>query len=97
MGRLQTRDFVSIEDAVKSIHNSISNDKSGTYNIAGGKAVTIKNLAEMMILSSERNLDIQYLAPKKEDIKCSQADISLAIKDLVYSPKFNLDRTKEML
>ena len=94
---LQTRDFVAIEDVVKSIHNSISNDKSGTYNVASGKAVTIKNLAEMMILLSERNLDIRYLAPKKEDVKCSQADISLAIKDLRYSPKFELDRIKEML
>ncbi len=94
---LQTRDFVAIEDVVKSIHNAISNDKSGTYNVASGKAVTIKKLAEMMILSSERNLDIRYLAPKKEDIKYSQADISLAIKDLVYSPKFELDRIKEML
>ena len=94
---LQTRDFVAIEDVVKSIHNAISRGKNGTYNIASGKAVTIKKLAEMMILSSERNLDIQYLAPKKEDIKYSQADISLAIKDLEYSPKFELDRIKEML
>ncbi len=94
---MQTRDFVAIEDVVKSIHNSISRGKSGTYNVASGKSVTIKMLAEMMILLSERNLDIRYLAPKKEDIKCSQADISLAIKDLGYSPKFNLDRIKEML
>lgn len=82
---------------IKSIHNSILNDKSGTYNIVSGKAVSIKKLAEQMILLSGEKLGIQYTGEKKGDIKYSQADISLAKKELMYSPRFELDRTKELL
>ncbi len=94
---LQTRDFIAIDDVINSIHNAIQYDKSGTYNIASGKAVTIKELAEQMILLSGKKLEIQYTAAKKGDVKYSQADISLAKKDLMYSPKFELDRIKELL
>ena len=94
---LQTRDFVAIDDVISSIHNSISFGKSGTYNIASGKTVTIKELAEMMILFSGKKLDIQHTDTLKGDIRNSQADISLAKKDLGYSPKFELDKIKELL
>ena len=94
---LQTRDFVAIDDVINSIHNAIQYGKSGTYNIASGKAVTIKELAEQMILLSGKKLEMQYTAAKKEDINYSHADISLAKKDLGYSPKFELDGIKELL
>ena len=94
---MQTRDFVSIEDVVKSIHNSILNDKSGTYNIASGKAVTINELADQMIFLSEKKLEKLYIAVKKGDIRYSHADISKAKKEIWYSPKIELDRIKEML
>lgn len=87
---LQTRDFVSVYDVINSIQNAISNDKSGTYNIASGKAVTIKELAEMIISISGKKLEIKYTAPKKGDIMFSQADISLAKNKLGYHPKFEL-------
>ena len=95
---LQTRDFVAIDDIVNSIHNAISNDKSGTYNIASGKIITIKELAEQMISLSKKKLEIQFLAEKQGDIKCSQADISMAKNHIIYSPKFELkDGIKELL
>jgi len=94
---LQTRDFVAVDDVIDSIHNAIQYGKSGTYNIASGKAVTIKELAEQMILLSGKKLEIQHTAAKEGDIKHSQADISLAKTELQYSPKFELDRIKELL
>ena len=87
---LQTRDFVAIDDVINSIHNAIQYDKSGTYNIASGKAVTIKELAEQMILSSGKKLEIQYGTVKKGDIRYSQTDISLAKKKLEYYPKIEI-------
>jgi len=87
----QTRDFVSIKDVINSIHNAILCNKSGTYNIASGKATTIKNLAEQMISLYEKKLDIQYTTAKKGGIKYSQADISLARNSLRYSPKVKLE------
>ena len=94
---LQTRDFVAVYDVISSIHNAISQNKSGTYNIASGKAVTIKELAEQIILLSGKKLEMQYTTAKEGDIRHSQADISLAKNELRYSPKYELDRIKELL
>jgi len=87
---MQTRDFVAVYDVINSIHNAISSGKSGIYNIASGKAVTIKELAEQMISVSGKKLEIKYSTAKKDDIRFSQADISLAKNDLGYYPKIEL-------
>jgi len=94
---MQIRDFVSINDIINSIHNTLSYDKSGTYNIASGDAITIKELAEKMISSSKKNIKIHYTSPKNGDIKYSQADITLAKNELGYFPKFKLEQINELL
>ena len=87
---MQTRDFVFIQDVINSIHNAISYNKNGIYNIASGKVITIKKLAELMISLSGKKLEIQYSPTKKGDIRYSQADISSAIDNLGYYPRFQL-------
>ena len=87
---LQTRDFVAVQDVIYSIHNAISSDKNGIYNIASGKIVTIKELAELMISLSGKKLEIQYSPVKKGDIIYSQADITSAKDNLGYYPKLQL-------
>ncbi|BDQ31800.1 NDP-sugar dehydratase or epimerase [Nitrosopumilus zosterae] len=93
----QTRDFVSVNDVVSSIYDAIIFGKSGTYNIASGKTITINELAKLMISWSRKNLEIQYLPQKKGDIKFSQAGIGLAKKEIKYSPKFGLEEIKKFL
>ena len=90
---LQTRDFVAVQDVVNSIHNSMSkiNDYTGIYNIASGKTTTIKELAELMVSVSEKKLDIKYFPSKKGNVRFSQADISLAKKNLGCEPKIELE------
>ncbi len=87
---MQTRDFIAIDDVVNSIHNAISHGKSGTYNIASGKIITIKKLADMILSSSGKKLEIKYTTLKKGDIRYSQADISLMKNSLKYYPKIEL-------
>ncbi len=94
---LQTRDFVAIEDVINSIYNAMQYGDNGTYNIASGKSVTIKKLAEQMIALSGKKLEIKYYTVKKGDIKHSQADISQAKKELRYSPKLGLEKIEELL
>ena len=98
---LQTRDFVNIQDVIDSICHSISRmegKQSSTYNIASGKSVTIQHLAEVMNEVSGKNLDIQYERSREGDIRYSQADISLARKELDYCPKIELrDGIKNLL
>ena len=93
----QTRDFVAIEDVISSIHNAISSDISGKFNIASGKSITINELAKKMISLSGKKINIQNVASKEGDIRNSQADISQAKEKLRYSPKFGLDKIKEIL
>jgi len=88
-----TRDFVSVEDVVAAIHNSIDNiqGKEGNYyNIASGKHINIKELAELMISISEKKLDIKYVSAKKGDIAHSQPLIARAHQDLGFIPRVNL-------
>ena len=94
---LQTRDFVTIDDIIFSINDAISNGKSGTYNIGNGKATTIKHLAELMISISGKRLEITHIDSLKGDIRNSHADVPLAKKEIKYSPKFDLDKIKELL
>ena len=95
---LQTRDFVAIYDIIQSIHNATVYDKSGIFNIASGKIITIKELAEQMISLSGKKLEIKFLDEKQGDIKHSQADISMAKNQIMYSPKFELkEGIKELL
>lgn len=95
----QTRDFVAIEDVVSSINQAVKKiSKQGIYNIASGNAISIKYLAELMISKSGKKLKINFLQPKKGDIKHSQADITLAKKNIGYNPRFSIDeKIKEML
>jgi UDP-glucose 4-epimerase len=94
---MQTRDFVSILDIVNAINNAISSKSNGIYNIGSGKIVTIKELAEKMILWSGKKLEVKFLPSKKGDIMFSQANIHLAKKELRYVPKFGLEEIKNML
>ena len=94
---LQTRDFVAVQDVIYSINNAISKDKNGIYNIASGKAVTIKELAELMISLSGKKLEIRYLPAKNGDIRYSQANISSAKDNLRYYPRLQLEEGIKVL
>ena len=93
----QTRDFVSVNDVIESIYCAINNGKNGTYNIAGGKAITIKELATLMISLSGEDLSIKYLDSKEGDVRYSQADIILSEKEINFSPKSGLAEIKKLL
>ena len=90
---LQTRDFVSVKDIVYSIHLVISNidgKRGSIYNIANGKSITIKDLAELMISLSGKSLQVNYLEKKSGEVRFSQANITKAKNDLGFLPKTNL-------
>mgnify|MGYP006420585949 FL=1 len=94
----QTRDFVAIEDIINSIHNAMEYTENGIFNIASGEKITIKELAKLMILLSNKTLGIEYVKSKKGDIKYSEADIQLAKNYLNYFSKIELkDGIKKLM
>jgi len=89
---LQTRDFVSIYDVVDAINITISNiqGKLDVYNIASGKSISVNDLANLMISISGKDLKIIHHPQKKGEVRFSHANISLAKKELGFSPKITL-------
>ena len=88
-----TRDFISVQDVVSAINNSIDNldkKKAEIYNIASGKHTSIKEIADLMVSISGKNLEIKYEPEKKGDIPHSQTLIDKAKKELGFSPSVNL-------
>lgn len=88
-----TRDFVSVQDVVQAFDKSIEKidgKKGNFYNIASGKYVSIKDLAQMMIEISGQKIPIIYKKGKKGDIKNSQVSVWLAKKELGYNPQVEL-------
>jgi len=86
----QTRDFVSINDVVNAFDAAVKTNSSGTYNIASGKSISVKELAEIFRHTSAGKIQMTYKPAKKQDIQYSIADISLAQKELKFNPKVNL-------
>jgi len=91
---LQTRDFVSIDDVVDAMNITISNiqGKLDVYNIASGKSISVNDLANLMILISGKDLKIIHHPQKKGEVRFSQANTSLAKKELGFSPKIGLEQ-----
>ena len=88
----QTRDFVSINDVIDAFDGAMKVNSSGTFNIASGKSISIKELAKMFSDMSEKKIEIKHEPAKKEDIRYSNADISLAKKELGFNPKVSLKK-----
>jgi len=94
----QIRDFIFIEDIVMANLLAMGSQVSNSLvNIGTGKAITILELANMIIESSGKSLKPIFKNSLEGDIRKSQADISLAIKSFNWKPKKDLqDWLKEI-
>ena len=87
----QTRDFIFVGDVVKANLNAMtSNTKNLLANIGTGNAISILDLAEMVIDASGTPSEIIYEDALNGDIKNSQAHIDLAIKSFSWKPEMKL-------
>ena len=89
-----TRDYIYIDDLVQGIIHTMLNiqgKKGEIYNLASGKSVSVNELAKKIIKISQKNIEIIHTSPRKGDLLFSEVSISKAIKDLNYSPKFDLN------
>ena len=87
----QLRDFISVEDIVlanlAAMESKISNL---LVNVGTGNAITILELANMMIEISGLDMKPIFKTALEGDIKKSQADISLVTKSFNWKPKKDL-------
>lgn len=89
----QTRDFVYVHDVTEAFIQALISSLHGAHaiNIASGKPIKIRKLAELMIRLRRLNLKPVHAAPRPGDIKHSYADISKARRLLRWSPKIALE------
>lgn len=86
----QTRDFTFVDDVVTVNILAAESPSTGIFNVAGGKRITINELAHLIIILCKKNIKVDYVDPRDGDIKHSLADITRAKEKLNYEPKFNI-------
>lgn len=90
----QTRDFVHAGDVVAMIGLCLGNPKAHgqAFNCGTGKAVSVNQLADMVIKLSGKKIGRENSESRKGDIMHSIADISKAKKVLGYRPATDLKK-----
>ena len=87
----QIRDFIHVSDIAKANLMAMnSNNSNLIVNIATGKAVSILELANMMINASGLKIESTFVEALEGDIEKSHADISQAKKYFNWEPKIEL-------
>ncbi len=88
----QTRDFIFVEDVVDLIIRAIESEIDGTFNVGTGNAVSIKQLAELLLrLMNRADLKPIHSDPRSGDIRHSRADIFRVKKAFDFAPKVPLE------
>jgi len=88
---LQTRDFVHIDDAVKANIFAMDSDINHKFfNVGSGSAISILDLANLIIGASGLSLKPIHGPELSGDVRATQADIKLIRKLLNWEPKTNL-------
>ena len=91
----QTRDFTYIKDVVHANILAAESNVAGNLNIAGGKRISINDLAKIIMNICRKDLDVVYMNSRPGDIMHSLADISKAKEEVGYKPEFDLTRGLE--
>lgn len=86
----QTRDFISVKDAVDAALLAARSDMCGVFNISSGEGVSINRLAELIIKLTGKKLKPIHQEERDGDIKHSLADISRA-RAFGFEPRYSLE------
>ena len=89
---LQTRDFVHIDDVVMANISAMDSDINHKFfNVGSGSAISILDLANLIIGASGLSLKPIHGPELSGDVRATQADIKLIRKLLNWEPKMKLD------
>ena len=87
----QIRDFIHVEDIANANYLAMGSDVSNLHvNVGTGNAITILELANMIIEISRLEMKPIFETALEGDIKKSQADISLVTKSFNWKAKKDL-------
>jgi UDP-glucose 4-epimerase len=81
----QSRDFTFVKHVVEANVLACESSKTGTFNIARGRSVTLNEVIALLSDIVGRHIAATYMAPRPGDIRHSLADISKA-QSFGYAP-----------
>jgi UDP-glucose 4-epimerase len=88
----QTRDFTYVADVIRANILAAESNITGVFNMAGGKRITLNDLAQTTMMLCKNKVDIVYEDVRPGDIKHSLADISKAKNAFGYTPKYDIKK-----
>jgi len=86
-------DYVFHQAAIPGVPANImaaESEEAGIFNIGSGEAVTINELAEVIVNLCGKNLDIVHVEPREGDIMHSRASVERAGR-IGYKPEYGLE------
>lgn len=87
----QTRDFIFVKDVVKANILAAKNEfVNGVYNVAAGKAISINEIAKLVISETGSKSILVYEQERPGDIKHSLASIDITKTELHFEPEYDL-------
>ena len=93
----QTRSLSYVSDTVEYLFRLMKSDYRGVVNIGNSEEIKIIDLAEKIIEKTNSKSKIIHLDLPEDDPKQRKPDISLAVKELSYSPTVTLDEGLSIL
>ena len=70
---------------------AMESDTQGVFNVAGGRRISLNQLASMLSDLTGTRCDPIYEAPRAGDIRDSLADITRARKAFGYNPQYPVE------
>lgn len=87
----QTRDFIFVKDVVKANVLAATNENvNGVFNVATGKAISINEIAQLVLTETGSKSEIVHEMERAGDIKHSLASIETTISQLNFLPEYDL-------
>ncbi len=87
----QTRDFIFVKDVVKANVLAATNENTnGVFNVATGTAISINEIAELVLVETGSKSKIIYEKERSGDIKHSLASIEETKSKLNFHPDYDL-------
>ncbi len=87
----QTRSFTFVSDLVEGIYRLLVSDINDPVNIGNPREMTIKEMAEMVIKTTNSKSKLEFKPLPVDDPKVRQPDISRAKKLLDWEPRIDLE------
>jgi UDP-glucose 4-epimerase len=86
----QTRDFIHVADVARLVEVVLDRGAAGVFNVGTGRAVSIRELATIVMRLAGLSGEPLYAPPRPGDIKHSAAEVSKA-KALGWEPSVPLE------